>query len=67
LHGNKSPYASYTDDELRRIIALIPADAADTYVMFNNIPRVKDVKRFRQLLGEHGSTPVRSGGKPKQR
>ncbi len=51
LHGNKSHYANYTDDELRQIIAWLPSDSSvDAYVMFNNIPRVVDVKRFRELL-----------------
>ena len=50
LHGNLSSYASYTDAELRQIIAWLPAPDIDAYVLFNNIPRVKDVKRFRELL-----------------
>lgn len=51
LHGNRSHYASYTDAELRQVIDWLPTDAAtDAYVLFNNIPRVKDVKRFRELL-----------------
>jgi uncharacterized protein YecE (DUF72 family) len=49
LHGNKSHYASYSDDELRQIRAWV-RPGVETYVMFNNIPRVKDVKRFR-LMG----------------
>jgi uncharacterized protein YecE (DUF72 family) len=52
LHGNKSHYANYTDDELRQIIAWLPAGDVEAYVMFNNVPRVKDVRRFRELLGE---------------
>ena len=28
LHGNKTHYARYTDDELRQIIAWLPADPA---------------------------------------
>ena len=48
LHGNKSHYASYTDEELRQIHAWIHP-GVETYVMFNNIPRVKDVKRFRAM------------------
>ena len=48
LHGNGSHYASYTDEELRQLVAWIPPDAT-TYVMFNNIPRVKDAKRFLAL------------------
>ena len=53
LHGNESHYANYTDQELRQIIAWLPdGTGVDAYVMFNNIPRVKDVKRFRELLAE---------------
>ena len=51
LHGNGSAYARYTDDELRQLIAwLRDAGDVDAYVMFNNIPRVKDIARFRELL-----------------
>ena len=51
LHGNRSHRARYTDDELRQIIAWLPSDPEiDAYVLFNNIPRVKDVRRFRELL-----------------
>ena len=48
LHGNGSHYATYTDDELRQLRAWLPP-AAETYVMFNNIPRVQDAKRFQRL------------------
>ena len=48
LHGNKSHYASYTDDELRQIRAWV-RPGVETYVMFNNIPRIKDVKRFVEM------------------
>ena len=51
LHGNKSHYARYSDEELRQIIDWIPAEpGVECYVMFNNIPRVPDVKRFEELL-----------------
>jgi uncharacterized protein YecE (DUF72 family) len=50
LHGNRSHYANYTDDELRQIMEWVPADpGVDTYVLFNNIPRVKDIRRLREL------------------
>ena len=51
LHGNKSHYARYSDDELRQIIEWLPDDSAiEAYVLFNNIPRVKDVRRFEELI-----------------
>jgi uncharacterized protein YecE (DUF72 family) len=51
LHGNRSHRANYTDDELRQIIDWLPAAAGpDAYVLFNNIPRVADVRRFLELL-----------------
>ena len=50
LHGNKSHYARYTDEELEQIHAWLPTDpSTDAYVMFNNVPRVHDVKRYREL------------------
>jgi len=53
LHGNKSHYARYSDEELKQLIDWLPRDP-DTgcYVLFNNIPRVKDVQRFRELLAQ---------------
>jgi uncharacterized protein YecE (DUF72 family) len=48
LHGIGSHYRPYTDDELRSLAARVPE--GETYVMFNNIPRVDDAKRFRTLL-----------------
>lgn len=54
LHGNRSHYANYTDDELLQILAWVsPHPDVDTYVMFNNIPRVADVRRFRELMEPH--------------
>ena len=51
LHGNKSHYANYDDDALRQIIDWLPEDpAVPAYVLFNNIPRVKDIRRFRELF-----------------
>lgn len=55
LHGNRSHYARYTDEELLQIIDWLPSDAdVDAYVLFNNIPRVHDVKRFVELLASRG-------------
>jgi uncharacterized protein YecE (DUF72 family) len=47
LHGVTGARHVYTDDELRRLRDMTPSDA---YVMFNNIPRVADAKRFKALL-----------------
>jgi len=50
LHGHRSHYARYTDEELLQIDTwLRDAAASEAYVMFNNIPRIHDVRRFREL------------------
>lgn len=50
LHGNGSHYARYTDDELRQIRAwLDEAGDVEAYVLFNNVPRTKDIDRYREL------------------
>ena len=58
LHGNKSHYARYSDEELRQIIHWLTAvPGLECYVMFNNVPRVPDVKRFEELLAQSGHNP----------
>jgi uncharacterized protein YecE (DUF72 family) len=47
LHGVTGARHVYTDDELRWLADRIPSDS---YVMFNNIPRVRDARRFNELL-----------------
>jgi uncharacterized protein YecE (DUF72 family) len=47
LHGVTGARHVYTDDELRRLAQMTPPDA---YVLFNNIPRVRDAQRFKALL-----------------
>jgi uncharacterized protein YecE (DUF72 family) len=47
LHGITGPRHVYTDDELVRLVQMVPRNA---YVMFNNMPRVSDAKRFLALL-----------------
>ena len=55
LHGNKSHYASYSDAELKQLRDWIPRDpAVETYVMFNNVPRAKDIERFRDIVRGRG-------------
>ena len=53
LHGIGGPRHTYTDDQLLRLrdsLARVHADAP-AYVMFNNMPRVGDAKRFARLVG----------------
>lgn len=45
LHGIGGSRHVYTDDELDRLWAMVPADGT-TYVMFNEVPRVEDSARF---------------------
>ena len=49
LHGIGNHYHVYTDAELQSLAARIDP-AAETYVMFNNIPRVGDAQRFVRML-----------------
>jgi uncharacterized protein YecE (DUF72 family) len=53
LHGNGSHHANYADDDLRQLIDWLPeSDSIDACVLFNDVPRTKDVKRFRELLAD---------------
>jgi uncharacterized protein YecE (DUF72 family) len=45
LHGIGNHYASYTDAQLQQLHDWLPREN-DAFVMFNNIPRVGDAKRF---------------------
>ena len=49
MHGVTGSRHTYSDDELRWLMTRIPAEG-DTYVMFNNLPRVGDAKRFISLV-----------------
>ena len=57
LHGITGSRHVYSDDELLRLRDMVPADG-ETYVMFNNIPRADDARRFGRLLGEGLATPL---------
>lgn len=45
LHGIGNHYHSYTDEELRSLVPQLPA-GGEAFVMFNNIPRPGDARRF---------------------
>ncbi|HUR82227.1 MAG TPA: DUF72 domain-containing protein, partial [Thermoanaerobaculia bacterium] len=47
LHGIGSAYRAYTDEELQSLAARVAHE--NTWVMFNNIPRVADATRFMAL------------------
>lgn len=49
LHGIGSHYRPYTGEELQSLAARVP-EHGNAYVMFNNIPRVGDAKKFRAML-----------------
>jgi uncharacterized protein YecE (DUF72 family) len=53
LHGTTGARHVYTDAELDALAQLLPAGAvtAPPYVLFNNLPRVGDARRFRTRLG----------------
>ncbi|HEY0144195.1 MAG TPA: DUF72 domain-containing protein [Thermoanaerobaculia bacterium] len=49
LHGIGNHYHTYTDDELQSLLAQSPP-GGEAFVMFNNIPRPGDAKRFMARL-----------------
>jgi uncharacterized protein YecE (DUF72 family) len=51
LHGTTGARHVYTDGELTRLAELLPtACATPPYVLFNNLPRIGDARRFRAIL-----------------
>jgi uncharacterized protein YecE (DUF72 family) len=54
LHGIGGPRHSYTDTQLRRLWELLRGvrSVEPAYVMFNNLPRVVDAKRFARIAAE---------------
>jgi uncharacterized protein YecE (DUF72 family) len=51
LHGVAGARHVYTDAELRELAGVVAKATGPTaYVLFNNLPRVGDVRRFRELL-----------------
>ncbi|MDQ3367200.1 MAG: DUF72 domain-containing protein [Myxococcota bacterium] len=50
LHGISGSRHVYSAAELAQLAAMVPP-RGETYVMFNNIPRVADAERFKPLVG----------------
>ncbi|MFN2500136.1 MAG: DUF72 domain-containing protein [Pyrinomonadaceae bacterium] len=52
LHGISGPRHSYTDRELQQLLRMLlnAETSSPAYVLFNNLPRIGDAKRFLRLL-----------------
>ena len=52
LHGTAGPRSSYSQPQLQQLSDMLRAvdNPATCYVMFNNMPRVGDAKRFAKLI-----------------
>ena len=64
LHGIGGARHSYSDEELLRLRAMVeeahdPALPEPPYVLFNNLPRVRDARRFLALLDAPSERPAR--------
>ena len=59
LHGTTGARHVYADDELRTLRGLLPRGAEPAYVLFNNLPRIGDARRFVELLREPADATVR--------
>ena len=59
LHGTTGARHVYTDEELGRLATMLPVGAAvPAYVLFNNLPRVGDARRFAALLRDRAGLSV---------
>ncbi len=59
LHGlNGDSRRPYTEAELAKLVTMIDPSARTAYVMFNELPRVADSRRFLALLKARRSLPV---------
>jgi uncharacterized protein YecE (DUF72 family) len=56
LHGLGDHRRPYTDEELERLVTMIDPSARTAYVMFNEIPRIGDSRRFLALLSAAAGT-----------
>ena len=56
LHGISGARHVYTDAELEQLADMLPAgEGRPAYVLFNNLPRVEDARRFRAILSRRRS------------
>jgi uncharacterized protein YecE (DUF72 family) len=62
LHGTTGARHVYTDTELEHLAGILPpAPAEPPYVLFNNLPRVNDARRFRAILERRGLSSSAEG------
>ena len=54
LHGITGARHVYSDEELARLAEMLPGGDAPAYVLFNNLPRVEDARRFVRLIAARG-------------
>lgn len=61
LHGIKGARHSYTDDQLQQLHRMLQdaRPSGTAYVLFNNLPRVGDAKRFCELLAPESIRSIR--------
>ena len=58
LHGITGARHVYTDAELDRLADMLPvAPDHPAYVLFNNLPRIEDARRFRAMLARRRTPP----------
>jgi uncharacterized protein YecE (DUF72 family) len=56
LHGTTGARHVYSDAELEQLAAMLPiAVDSPAYVLFNNLPRLGDARRFRAILATQAS------------
>ncbi|MFL5674419.1 MAG: DUF72 domain-containing protein [Chloroflexota bacterium] len=56
LHGTTGARHVYTDAELEQLADMLsPGEGRPAYVLFNNLPRVEDARRFREILSRRDS------------
>lgn len=65
LHGTTGARHVYTDAELERLVDVIPwQPSSPAYVLFNNLPRVDDARRFARVIGRREDVVVTSPVRP---
>jgi uncharacterized protein YecE (DUF72 family) len=72
LHGIGGSRHSYSDAELRRLRSMVDEGLCagrdgPSYVLFNNLPRVRDARRFQALVGRGSVVGGQESSKPSNR